>query len=271
MAHEKHHITFFRQSGWMMMAGIATGFFFWLVQPIITRALTTSEYAVFSALMNIVAMMAIPAGGLQPVIAQQQAAAITEEKQRIVASEFRGLLQALFFIWVAMAAAAVIFWKPAIAGLKIQSPVAFVITIIIGLASLWMPLAQGIMQGRQNFLWLGMMNISNGFGRIFMVCITVVLLHFAVAGAMMAVLFGMFLVIVIGLWQVRDIWKIENTGVQWKNWLGRVIPLTLGLGAANFMLSADMIFTQRFFPGNETGYYAVAGTVGRTLSFSRSQ
>ena len=267
MAQEKHHITFFRQSGWMMIAGIITGLFNWLAIPIITRALTTSEYPVYQTLMNIVAMMAIPAGGLQQVIAQQQAAAITEEKQRIAASEFRGVLKTLFLIWVAMAAAAIIFWKPAMAGLKIESSVAFAITIVVGLATLWMPLVQGIMQGRQNFLWLGTMNIFNGFGRIAMVCVTVVLLHFAVAGMMTAVLFGMLLVIIIGLWQVRDIWKIESTGVQWKNWLGRVIPLTLGLGAANFMLSADMIFTQHFFPADKTGFYSLAGQIGRALIF----
>jgi len=237
------------------------------VQPIVTRALPTSEYAVFATLLNIVAMMSIPAAGLQSVIAQQQAAALTGEKQRVVASEFRGVLKALFFIWLAIAATAAVFWKPAIAGLKIQNPMAFAVTIVIGLAALWTPLTQGILQGRQNFLWLGWMNISNAFGRISMVCVTVLLLGLESAGAMTAVLFGMLLVIVIGLWQVRDIWKIETTGVQWSDWLGRVIPLTLGLGAANFMLSADMVFTQRFFPAEKTGFYAVAGTIGRALIF----
>lgn len=267
MAHEQHHVTFFRQSGWMMLAGTASGLVFWMVQPIVTRVLPTSEYGVFVTLSNIVSQMAIPAAGLQSVIALQQAAAISEEKQRIVASEFRGVLKALFFIWLAMAATAAVLWKPAIVGLKIQNPMALAVTITIGLAALWTPLIQGVLQGRQNFLWLGWMNMFNAFGRISMVCLTVVLLRLESVGAMTAVLFGMLLVIVIGLWQVRDIWKIETTGVQWRNWLGRVIPLTLGLGAANFMLTADMIFTQRFFPANETGFYAVAGIIGRALIF----
>jgi O-antigen/teichoic acid export membrane protein len=264
---EKHHITFFRQSGWMMMAGLVNGLLMLLVHPIVTRFFPTSEYGVFTTLLQVTAMMTIPAGGLQPVIAQQQAAAITDEKQRIVASEFRGVMQALFFIWLLMVAAAAIFWKHALTDLKIQNPIALAVTVIIGLASMWMPLTQGILQGRQNFLWLGWMNIFNACGRVGVICLVVLVFHGWAAGAMTGVLFGMAMVIAIGLWQVRDVWKVEKVRVQWKDWLSRVIPLTLGLGAANFMLSADMIFTQRFFPADQTGFYAVAGTIGRALIF----
>jgi len=252
----------------MMMTGTASGLMMWMVHPVVTRALPTSEYGVFATLMQMLAIMSIPACGLQSVIAQQQAAAITEEKQRIVASEFRGVLRALFFVWLVMASATAFFWKPAVAALKIQNPMALVVTVVIGLAALWMPLTQGILQGRQNFLWLGWMNILNAIGRVGLVCIVVVVFHCRVAGAMTAVLFGMFLVIFPGFCQVRDIWKMERTGVQWRNWLGRVIPLTLGLGAANFMLTADMVFTQKFFPASQTGFYAVAGLVGRALIFA---
>jgi O-antigen/teichoic acid export membrane protein len=55
--------------------------------------------------------------------------------------------------------------------------------------------------------------------------------------------------------------------VDWREWLGRVVPLTLGLGVATFMLSADMIFVQKFFPAKQTGYYAAAGMIGRALIF----
>jgi O-antigen/teichoic acid export membrane protein len=81
------------------------------------------------------------------------------------------------------------------------------------------------------------------------------------------VFLGIMTLVVIGSWQVRDVWKIKTIPVEWRNWLGRVIPLTLGLGAAQFMLSADMIFTQNFFPRGQTGFYAAAGMIGRALVF----
>jgi O-antigen/teichoic acid export membrane protein len=264
---EKHHITFFRQSGWMMFASTASGALMWAVHPVVTRAMPKEEYGVFTTLLQVVTMMAIPAGGLQPVIAQQQAAAISEQQQLTVASEFRAVAKAIFFIWLAIAVAAGVFWQPALAGLKIGNPAALAITVVIGLAAMWMPLVMGMLQGRQNFLWLGWTSIFNGVGRFGLICIIVLVFHGWAAGAMGAVFLGMSALIVIGGWQVRDVWKMEPTGVQWKKWLARVIPLTLGLGAAQFMLSADMIFTQKFFPAEQTGFYAVAGTIGRALIF----
>jgi O-antigen/teichoic acid export membrane protein len=264
---EKHHITFFRQSGWMMIASTVSGLFMYGVHPIASRGMPKTEYGVFTTLLQIVTMMTIPAGGLQQTIAQQQAAAITDEKQRVVASEFRGVLKALFFIWLAMAAMAAAFWKPALAGLKIQNPMALAATVLIGLTAMWMPLVSGVLQGRQNFLWLGWVTILNGIGRVAFICLVVLVFHGWAAGAMSAVFFGMVILITISLWLVRDVWKIESTPVPWKDWLSRVVPLTLGLGAANFMLSADMIFTQKFFPGDKTAYYAAAGMIGRALIF----
>jgi O-antigen/teichoic acid export membrane protein len=264
---EKNHLTFFRQSGWMMFASTASGALMWAVHPIVTRAIPKEEYGVFTTLLQVVTMMTIPAGGLQPVIARQQAAAITDHEQRVVASEFRAVVKAMFSIWLVMAVVAGVFWKPAVAGLKISNPAALAMTVFIGLAAMWMPLVMGMLQGRQNFLWLGWTSILNGVGRFGLICVIVWVFHGWAAGAMSAVLLGMASIIVIGGWQVRDVWKIESTPVQWKNWLARVIPLTLGLGAAQFMLSADLIFTQNYFPGDQTPYYAVAGTIGRALIF----
>jgi O-antigen/teichoic acid export membrane protein len=264
---EKHHITFFRQSGWMMFAATASGLLMWTVHPIVTRGMPAGEYGVFTTMLQMVALMGIPACGLQPVIAQQQASAITDEQQQIVASEFRAVWKAIFFIWLAMAFVVGIFWRQTLAGLKIQNPAALAVTVVIGLVAMWMPLMMGILQGRQNFFWLGWTNILNGIGRFGLICIIVLILHGWAAGAMSAVLLGMVALVVVGGWQIRDIWKIETAPVKWKNWLGRVIPLTLGLGTATFMLSADLIFTRYFFPSEQTGFYAAAGTIGRALIF----
>src|SRR5580692_9353260 len=155
MSAEKHHITFFRQSGWMMMAATASGFLMWAVHFVVSREIPKGEYGVFTTLLQVVSLMGIPAVGLQPVIAQQQAAAMTDEQQRTVASEFRAVWRAIFFIWLGMALVAGIFWRHALAGLKIENSAAMVVTVAIGLAAMWIPLVNGILQGRQNFLWMG--------------------------------------------------------------------------------------------------------------------
>ena len=85
-----------------------------------------------------------------------------------------------------MAAVAGVFWKPAVAGLKISNPAALAMTVFIGLAAMWMPLVMGMLQGRQNFLWLGWTSILNGAGRFGLICVIVWFFHGWAAGAMSA-------------------------------------------------------------------------------------
>ncbi len=264
---DKHHLAFFRQSGWMMIAATASGGLMYCVHPIVSRGMPAAEYGVFTALLQVVTLMTVPAGGLQPVIAQQQAAAITEEQQRVVASEFRAVWKVIFYAWMVSTVVATACWPQMVAALKIENPWAVPVTVAIGLLAMWMPLTMGLLQGRQNFLWLGWINILNGVGRFGLICLVILVFHNWATGAMSAVFFGMALLIVFACWQVRDVWKVETTRVEWKHWLARIVPLTLGLGAAQFMLSADMIFTQKYFPAGQTGYYAAAGMIGRALVF----
>ena len=263
----KQHAAFFRQSGWLMMAGVASGALMYLVHPIVARELPKGEYGVFTTLLQVVALMGIPAVGLQPVIAQQAAAAITDEQRRVVASEFRSVFRSIFFIWLAMVALVAVFWRQTLAGFQIENSAALGLAVIIGLVSMWNPLISGMLQGRQNFFWLGWINVLNGVGRFGLTCLIILVFHGWAAGAMTAVLLGMAVSGMTGLWQMWDVWKIAPVRVVWRNWLGRVVPLTLGLGAAMFMLSADMIFAQKFFPREQTGFYAAAGMVGRALIF----
>jgi O-antigen/teichoic acid export membrane protein len=55
--------------------------------------------------------------------------------------------------------------------------------------------------------------------------------------------------------------------MNWSEWSGRVIPLSLGMGVGIFMLSADMVFVQKFFSKDQTAYYAAAGMIGRALVY----
>jgi O-antigen/teichoic acid export membrane protein len=84
---------------------------------------------------------------------------------------------------------------------------------------------------------------------------------------MMAVLTGMAVVVGISAWQNRDLWQIQAEPIEWRKWLSRVVPLTLGLGALTLMISADVFFVQRYFEEGTTKYYLAAGMIGRALVF----
>jgi O-antigen/teichoic acid export membrane protein len=266
-SHAHHRMAFFRQSGWVMLTMTFAGGVMYAVHPIVARHVPKEEYGVFTTLLQLVSLMGIPAAGLAPVFAQQVAAAVTETQQRQVISTFHGVCRAIFFFWLTMAVGVAVFWKQVLASLQISNPTALAATVGVGLMALLLPVMTGLLQGRQNFIWLGWINIINGVGRFGMICLIILLLGAWAAGAMTAVLIGMAAGIAVGGWQTRDVWGVENVPVNWGEWLRRVVPLTLGLGVATFMLSADMIFVQKFFPARQTGYYAASGMIGRALIF----
>jgi O-antigen/teichoic acid export membrane protein len=263
---EKHHVTFFRQSGWMMIASMAAGALMYAVH-MIARRMPKEEYGLFTTLLQVAAQIGIPAVGLQGVFTQQAAGAMTPQHERELAGVFRGVLHGTFFIWVILAVATFVFRDQIQAALKISNPAALWMTVLVGLATLWRPIVQGVMQGRQNFLWLGNIGIMEGVVRFAAVWVIVGLLGNYVAGAMLAVLIGFLIVMVTSGWFCRDCFRGDASPMDWPGWLRRVVPLTLGLGAGTFMLSADMVFVRRFFSEEQTGYYAAAGMIGRALVY----
>lgn len=268
MTETSHKLAFFRQSGWMMIATVGGGVFMYLVHSL-AKAMPkeSGEYGLFTTLLQVVTLMGIPAIGLQSVFAQQAAASLTTEQDRQLAGVLKGVLRATFVLWLGMAAIVFLFRHQILTSLKIANPAALWMTVLIGLTALWYPIVMGMLQGRQNFLWLGWTAILNGVGRFIAILVAVTLLGGWAAGAMTGVFAGLVTAIFVGGWHIRDYLGQKPLPFAWKEWLGRVIPLTLGLGTAQFMLSADMIFVRNFFSETETGYYAAAGMIGRALVF----
>src|ERR1039457_6451415 len=156
-----HRLAFFRQSGWVMFTMTLGGALMYAAHPVVARHVPKEEYGVFTTLLQVVSLMGIPAAGLGPVFAQQAAAAGPAAQQRAVISTFHGVCRAIFFLWLAMAVIVAVFWKQALANLQINNPAALAATVGVGLVAMLMPVMTGMLQGRQNFLWLGWINIIN--------------------------------------------------------------------------------------------------------------
>jgi O-antigen/teichoic acid export membrane protein len=266
MSQHRHHLTFFRQSGWMMVASTLGGMMMFLLHKVASR-MPKEEYSVFLTLVAVVGQMSIPALGLQGIFMQQAAASLNPEHEKELAGVLRGVLRGTFALWLVMVAVIFLLRSHIIPRLGISNPAALWITVMTGLVMLWKPLVLGILQGRQNFLWSGWAAILEGVVRFGGVCLIVGLLGGYAAGAMTAVLAATGVAVGIGGWFSRDCFRGEATPMNWPAWLARVVPLTLGLGVGSFMTTADMIFVQSFFSKEQTGYYGAAGMIGRALIY----
>lgn len=266
MSAEDHKQTFFRQGGWMVITTFLSGLFMLGVHAY-APILGESEYGLFGVLLAMLNMMAIPSIALQTVFAQQTAAAISEEQKDRLTSTVQTLLAWGFYLWLAMAVIVLIFQKKILTGLTIHQPIALWIAIFLGLAQLWGPILLGLLQGKQNFLWMGWVVIINGVGRFVAVGIIVVVLGGRATGAMLGATIGIVISFVIAAMQSRSVWLRPKPAIAFdlKPWLGTIIPLTLGLGASQFIFSVDVIFVRAIFGEHQTGYYVGSGMIGRGL------
>ena len=134
--------TFFRQSGWMMIAAVAGGGFMYavhlvLVKPVdqipleaiatflkrfIHDPISKADYGLFNALLSIIGIMSIPATGLQTIFAQQTAAAIDESHERQLRGTVRTMLGATALIWVIFVLTVFILRDRVLSGLSIAHP-----------------------------------------------------------------------------------------------------------------------------------------------------
>jgi len=255
-----HHASFFRQSGWLMIATVAGGLFMTAVL-FLSHAMPTGEYGQYVAFLSVA--MFIPAMPLQMVLAQQTARALALHREHELSGLIRAAWLGTFAIWLVVVGLVLLFQHPIMAQWKITNPAALWLTLPVLLFTVWLPMFTGVLQGQQNFLSLGWSQMSQGVGRLAIAAFAVLVLHYYAPGMVLGILGGLTLALIIAIWPTRSLWLSAPQSFEWRSLLHQIIPLTLGFGAYQFLLTADTMLVRGCFSGNDSGYYGSAGTLAR--------
>ena len=146
---------------------------------------------------------------------------------------------------------------------NITNPAAIWLTLPVLLFTTWVPMFYGVLQGQQNFLWLGWSLMSQGVGRVAIAAFAVLVLHYYAPGMVLGILGGLTIALAIAVWPTRSLWLPSPQSFDWRSLLRQIIPLTLGFGAYQFLLTADTMLVRGCFSGNDSAYYGSAGTLAR--------
>ena len=243
-----------------MVANVTGGLMSLAVHPL-NKIIPDSEYTAFGVLLMLVSCM--PATPLQMVFAQQTALAVATGRERQLASMLRLAWFWTFIVW-AVAAITVFTFKNAIVH-KWQLPntAGLLITLPLLLASIWMPMFSGAMQGRQDFFWIGWSSILSGLGRLIFAAIFVAAFHFGAAGMMAGALLGIGFGACVGIWRTRDFWSLKAEPFDRAALLKQVLPLILGFGVCQFFFTADTMYAKSYFSPDAMYPYVAAGTLSR--------
>jgi hypothetical protein len=258
----KPHAAFFRQSGWLMIAAIAGGALTWGVH-FLNKTIPDSEYATFGVLLMVAGCL--PTMPLQMVFAQQSALALATNRTRQLSNLIRLACLWAFILWALGATAVFVFRKQIVAGWHLPNELGLWVTLALLLVSLWAPMFGGLLQGRQDFFWMGWVSIIGGAARLVGAVFFVMALGLGAAGMMAGALIGIFLTVVIPVWRTRDLWREKPEPFDRMGVLRQVLPLMFGFGACQFMFTSDTMFATAYFDGEQMKPYVVAGTLSRAL------
>jgi O-antigen/teichoic acid export membrane protein len=258
----KPHAAFFRQSGWLMTAAIVGGLMT-LGVHFLSKRIPESEYSIFGTLLMLVAC--VPAMPLQMVFAQQSAQALATGRERQLAGMIRSTWLWMSILWVAAAGFILLFEGEIEKAWRLHNAMGLWVTLPVLLGSLWIPMFSGILQGRQDFFWLGWASIFNGVGRLIVASLIVLAFAGGATGMMIGVLVGVALSVVVAVWRTRDLWSLPAEPFDKKPLLRQVVPLLIGFGSCQFMFTSDTMFAKAYFTGDQMAAYVAAGTLSRAL------
>ena len=262
VAAESHRSAFFRQSGWLMIANVLGGGLMWAVH-FLAKKIPAAEYGLFGVMLAVTAC--VPMLPLQMVFAQQTAKARVLGRERDVAGMLRWATLATLLLAGLLALVVFIWHTPMEAALKMSQPTVLWLMVGVIFLSVWLPILSGVMQGLQNFLWLGWVAIVNAFARFTGAALLVLAAGWWSAGMVTGIVLGLLAGVFVCLWQTRSIWRQPAQAFDTRAVVGQIVPLLLGFGAVQFLFTADTIFVKVFFSSDETGYYVGAGTLSRAL------
>ena len=263
MSSSETKLTFFRQSGWMVIAATLSGVFMFGVH-IFNRWMPENVYGAFGTVLALMTWLQFPVVGLQQTVAQQGAAALTETDRRRLTYTTRRLLLWTFLLWLLLVISAALGLRPFMATFNIKAASVVGLLLILALVNFWTPIVQGLLQGAQNFLWIGWSSMLSGIGRFAIVGLFVVGLSSHTTGIMMGILAGALIPLGISAWHSRAVWLGPEERTPLGPWFKNLLPLTIGLAATQILFITDILIVSSNFP-QITGQYTALATVGRAL------
>lgn len=271
MSSAESRATFFRQSGWMVFATIAGGVFNMLSSLVVFR-MPDDQVNAFDAALAALAIFGTPALGVQAAFAAQASVADEPDRMKTLAATMRGAFLWLTVGWMALAVLSVVFKDRILSLYGLSQPAYLWVLLALALVTLWTPVTNGTLQGRQDFRWFGLGTLLNGLGRFAVLVAVVLVLKLGALGGLVGVLGGSLAVFVLVTWRTHDVLAMPGGEVDWRGFLRRAVPLTFGLGALVTIMQADALIVREKLrvldlTTEEIVGYTAARRIGQVLVF----
>lgn len=261
----------FRANLLMMGGGTVASAGAYLYHVLMGRMLTTSDYGALQSLISLSNVLNVPLATINTVIVSYVASLLGKNDKPSVAYLYHRLYRIFFWMLVIGGSVFLLFSRPILEFLHLNSPVDFIFLDIAVFFGLLQFLNKATIQGFAKFFEFIVVGFIEAYGKLFLGAVAV-LLGLRTTGA-----FGAFIGVgVIGfLYTTYVISKIlphkeKRTPIPLAPFAVKTIPtffMTVGIMS---LFNSDVILVRHYLSAHEAGLYSALSVLGKIIFFGTS-
>ncbi|MBS3150049.1 oligosaccharide flippase family protein [Candidatus Woesearchaeota archaeon] len=263
---EKSKDNFYKYSIFIFVCSLITnaaGYFFHFF---VGRILGPASYGVLGALLTILYIINVPFNTIQTTIANFTSQLIANNNREAIKRLLTSSLKKIFIYSLIIFIIYILFSKFIANFLKIDEISLIVLSGFLFIVSLLLAVTWGIMQGLQFFKSLGYSMIIQGFVKLTF-GLVLVLIGFAVKGAMFAIILSYLIPFLLTLITLRLYIGKGEKMYKTRDIFDYSIPVLIAMMSITLMFSLDIFLVKHFFNNIEAGYYAALAMLGKVVYF----
>ncbi len=240
-------------------------FFTFLFHFYMGRRLGPEDYGTLGAILALVYLFTIPVTTIQTSIAKFTSNFKAKKKYNEIGYLLKASLRKLLIFGVIATIIFISLTSLISDYLHISISPLFILSPYI-IFSFLLSINRGILQGLQRFKSLSVNLIFEGLIKL-VLGILFILIGFKLNGAIGAIVGSFFAILIISLYQLKDILRIKIKKFNSKNVYRYTIPVLLTLVSLTAFYSLDILLVKHLFSSQEAGYYVAVSLLAKILFF----
>jgi O-antigen/teichoic acid export membrane protein len=254
---------------YIFSGSIFGNFLAFILNLFLARNLSYADYAIYSALLSVITLAAIPSGSINTIIVKFAADFFAKEQNHKLKTLYLLFFKFVLGLSLSIIFLFVIFATPLINYLRIDN-IWYVIVSGIVISGFYLnTLNSAFLQALLKFKFMAFINIIGSILKLVVGIVLVILGYkvFGGLGALFAMMFGMYLVSYLPLTKILKEKSIEKIFIDTKQIFLYAVPTFVSILFLTSFTSTDVILVKHFFSPTLAGYYAGLSLMGKVIFY----
>ncbi len=252
---------------------MSSNFLNYLFQILMGNLLSVEDYGTLTALLSMISIVSVISTIFTMVTAKYTVQLASNSQYENIRRLFTKMSWLIAIFAVVVIISSTVFSAGISDIFKINDSRLIIFTFFVIAISTFYSIALGVLQGMKRFFHYGITGLIATLGKL-LFSIALVLLGYQLFGVITAILLGIIVATLYGLYHVRDVFKTKqaaNVTAFKLNGFGRYLSkVLLAQIFISIIANSDILLVKYFFTSEEAGYYSSAMVLGKISMYVAS-